>query len=103
MTDIISADSLGLGTFDTQVQRAANILDVQLGSLEYITDFGIDKRYFLSNSIQFQNDSFKSYLIQVLASNEINVASLIEVLNALDSDYNINLSPDDTSTGLVAR
>ncbi len=103
MIDIVGFDSTGMQTYNTQTERASNILAVQLGALEYAQDFGIDLRYFLTEPINFQDDSFKAYLVQSLASRGINVASMIEVINALDSDYNINLSPVDISTGLVAR
>jgi len=103
MIDIVGFTSSGMEVYDTQVQRAANILSVQLGALEYAKDLGIDLRYFLTEPINFQDDSFKAYLIQTLVSRGINVSSLIEVLNSLDSNYNINLSPSENSTGLVAR
>lgn len=104
MIDIVGFDPVqGMQLYDTQTERAANILSVQLGALEYEPDFGIDLRYFLTEKVNFQDDSFKAYLVQALASRAINVASLVEVINALDSDYNINLSREENSTGLVAR
>lgn len=103
MMDIVGFTSEGMQTFDTQTERAANILSVQLGALEYAQDLGIDLRYFLTETIKFQDDSFKAYIVQALASRGINVASMIEVLNNLDSDYNINLSPEENTTGMVAR
>ncbi len=45
----------------------------------------------------------KCYLVQILAQKSINVASLFETLDALSSTYNINLTPDETSSGMVAR
>ena len=103
MIDIVAFTSKGMEVYDTQTERAANILSVQLGALEYAQDLGIDLRYFLTETIQFQDESFKAYLVQTLASRGINVASMTEVLRALDSNYNINLSPQENSTGMVAR
>lgn len=103
MIDIIETDSTGMQVYDTQTERAANILSVQIGQLEYAQDMGIDLRYFLTEDVQFQNESFKAYLVQVLASWGINVASLIETLEAVSSQYTINLSREENSTGLVAR
>lgn len=103
MIDIVGFDSKGMQIYDTQTQQAANILSVQLGVLEYEPTLGIDLKYFLTEKINFQDDSFKAYLVQTLASYGINVSSLIEVMKALDSDYNINLSPVDNSTGLITR
>ncbi len=103
MIDIIGFDEKGMQVYDTQTERAANILSVQIGALEYAPDLGIDLRYFLSENIKFQNDSFKAYLIQVLATQGINVASMVETLESLASNYTINLSRQENSTGMVAR
>lgn len=103
MIDIVGFTSKGMEVYDTQTEQAANILSVQLGGLEYEPTLGIDLRYFLTEKINFQDASFKAYLVQSLAARGINVASLTEVINALDSDYFINLSPVENSTGLIAR
>lgn len=91
------------GVFDTEVYRARNILQVQIGSLEYAQSLGIDLKYFLSESFRFQNESFKSYLIQVLSSYGINVSSLIEEIDALSSRYIFNLVPAEPEDTLIAR
>lgn len=104
MTDIVRvADGEDLGLFDTQTTRAGNILSVQIQSLEYAQDLGIDLAFFLANDFRFQNDSFKAYLIQVLANRGINVSSLVDTVENLFRQYTFNLSPDETSTGLIAR
>lgn len=102
MIDIVSAeDGLDLGVLSTQTPRAANILSVQLGSLVYAPLIGIDLVFFLSDEFQFQNDSFKAYLIEVLANQGINVASVLDEVEALSSNYIFNLAPEEISTGLV--
>lgn len=103
MIDIVGFDSKGMQLFDTQTEKAANILSVQLGALEYAPDLGIDLKYFLTEPIQFQDESFKAYLVQALAARGINVSSIIETINALDASYNIKLSPEENSTGMIAR
>jgi hypothetical protein len=104
MIDIVSTEAgLDMGTYDTQTEKAANILSVQLGSLEYAQDLGIDLRYFLSEDFKFQNESFQGYLVEVLANNGINVGSVVELVDSLSSQYTINLTPEETSTGFVAR
>lgn len=104
MIDVISwTDGEDLGMGNTQAHRAANILSVQLGALEYAPTLGIDLNYFLTEEIKFQDESFKSYLVQKLAESGINVSNFIELLEDLISDYNINLSPEESSTGFVAR
>jgi hypothetical protein len=74
-----------------------------VGSLEYAQDLGIDLAFFLSEEFLFENESFKAYLIEVLARKGINVSSLVDTVENLFSDYVFNLSPDETSTGLIAR
>lgn len=104
MIDIVSAtDGLDIGLYDTQTEKAANILSVQLGALEYAQNLGIDLRYFLEEGFRIQNESFQSYIVQVLANNGINVASVIPTIQALAETYFINLSPEETSSGFVAR
>jgi hypothetical protein len=103
MIDIISSGADGMETYNTQTERAANILSVQLGALEYEKSIGIDLRYFLADDLRFQNESFKAYIVQVLATKGINVANLIETIEDLASRFTINLTPDETSGGMIAR
>lgn len=103
MTDIIGFDETGMQVYDTQTERAANILGIQLGALEYWPEGGIDLRYFLTEPVEFQDASFRAYLIQVLANWGINVASLSTDLEDLFSNYVIKLSPQENSTGLIVR
>lgn len=104
MIDIVTTETgQDMGVLDTQVPKAQNILSVQLGSLEYAQDFGIDLRYFLSEDFKFQNESFKSYLIQVLSTNGINVAEVTEVFESLFGEYTFKITPPEQSGGLVAR
>ncbi len=102
MTDIVSVDA-DLGLADTQVAKAGNILSIQVGDLEYATDLGIDLAFFLSPDFKFQNSSFKAYIIQRLAESGINVSTLTETIESLFTTYNINLSPDQSASGLIAR
>lgn len=104
MIDIVfMADGKDLGVQNSDAPRAANILSVQLGSLEYEPEMGIDLAYFLSEDFQFQNESFMSYLIEVLANNSLNVSSVVEVVKALHTELTINLTPGKNATGLLAR
>jgi hypothetical protein len=102
MIDIVSVGA-DIGLYDSQTEKAKNILSVQLGSLEYAPDLGIDLEYFLSEDFRFQNESFKAYLIEVLANNGINVASVVDQVEDLHRQYTFNLTPEETGSGLVAR
>lgn len=104
MIDIITAeDGEDLKVFDTETQRAANILAVQLGSLEYGPEIGIDLNYFLTESLRFQNESFQSYLIEVLANRGINVTSVISLIETLSTTLTIDVQGQETSTALISR
>lgn len=102
MTDVTSI-STDMNLFDTDVARATNILSVQVGSLEYAQDLGIDLEYFLSPDFKFQNESFNSYLVQVLANNRINVASVTAVIQALYEELTFDVNRTETNSGLIAR
>lgn len=104
MIDIVEAENgRDLGILNTQTPRAANILSVQLGTLEYAKDLGIDLKYFLSEDFKFENDSFKAYLVEVLANQGINVSSVTDVVHNLYNEFLFNLAPEENDSGLVAR
>ena len=103
MNDLVTfIDGQDLGVLDIQTPRAANILSVQVGSLEYAQDLGIDLAFFINESFTFQNDAFKSYLIETLANRGINVASVTETINDLYRQYIFNVQADTSGTGLIA-
>lgn len=104
MIDIVDFENgQDIGIYDTQVEKAKNVLSVQLRALEYAPDVGIDLRYFLTEDFKFQNESFKAYCVERLANSGINVASVFTEINALAEKYTFNISPEEVSTGLVAR
>lgn len=104
MIDIITSDQgSDLGLFNTQNPKAANVLSVQIGSLEYQPDFGIDLKYFLSEDFRFQNESFKAYLVEVLANNNINVTSILDEVYALYQNYTFNIGAEEQTGSLIAR
>lgn len=102
MKDITEFNGNDLSLFETQVPKAGNILSVQLRSLEYAPTLGIDLKYFLQEGIIFQNESFKSYLVEVLANRGINLSTFESTIENLFANYELNLAPEETSTGLVA-
>lgn len=88
--DIVEiANGKDLGIAKTDVTKAANVLSIQLGSLQYASDFGVDFRYFLTENFQFQNESFKAYLVDRLTIHQINVSNVIDTLEALFLKFTI--------------
>lgn len=80
MKDITSITDGDLNILPSLSAKAANVLQVPLGSLEYSEDFGIDIEFFLDPNYTFQNESFKAYLIQRLSEHHVNVNQVIEAL-----------------------
>lgn len=104
MIDIVSNETgKDMGLYNTQAPKAGNILSIQVGSLEYAQDFGIDLAYFLDENFKYQNDSFISYLIETLANRGVNVAEILQNNQNLFKELTIKVSPDETSTAMVAR
>lgn len=102
MIDIISIGT-DLDIADSVAPRAANILSVQTNSLYYARELGIDLAYFLRPDVEFQNSSFRAYLVQRLATFSINVASVDELIQDLNSVLGFNLVADETNGSLIAR
>lgn len=102
ITSVGTGPNADIGLYDSQAPKAGNILSVQIGALEYAQTFGIDLKYFLSENLRFQNESFRSYMIEVLANWGVNVASVDEVIETLFMQMTINVSPDENSTALIA-
>lgn len=102
MIDIFAIeDGKDLILADSVVPKAANLASVQLGSLEYAPDFGIDLLYFIDNPIQFQNESFKTYLVESMAQNMINVTEANEVLEHLYSKLQFSVDANEDSEGFI--
>lgn len=105
MIDIVRVeDGQDLGFADTAVIKAANVVSVQLGSLEYAPQFGADLNYFLTSGFQIQTASFKAYLIQRLTESQINVSDCIETIESLVSKFSFYVSSanEESQEGLIA-
>jgi hypothetical protein len=103
MLDIVEIkNGQDLVLVDSVVSKAANVLSVQLGELEYARDFGVDFRFFLDTDLKFQTEAFKSYLIQRLTESQVNVSEALEIIEPLVSRYVISVSElQSDTTGLI--
>lgn len=100
MKDIIEIkQGQDLIVFDSIVAKAGNVLSIQLGDLEYAPDFGVDFKFFLESDFKFQNESFKAYLVQRLAENQINVSQVIQTVDLLFQKYTYSVGESNQSTG----
>lgn len=106
MIDIVGigeGEGADLRMFNAQTSKAANVLSVQLGSLEYEPTFGIDLEFFIQEDFQFQNESFKSYLVQRLSESHVNVNQVLDVLYGLFEKLTFVVGDSDRETGGLIR
>lgn len=87
---------------ETIVHKAVNILRVQEGSLYYAQDLGIDLNQFFSPDVDIQTESFKSYAVQKLAENGVNVTDVEEAEKTFDTLFNFEVTEQQTE-GLVSK
>lgn len=85
----------------SDLPKAANVLSVQLGSLEYAPNFGVDLSYFLNSDLQFQNESFNAYLVERLLNHQINVVNVTELVQTFYEAYTFSIgeSPYNSTGG----
>ncbi len=81
---------------NTIAPKAGNVVNIQLGSLDFAKDFGVDLEYFINADFQFQSDSFKAYLVQRLTQHKVNVSRVISLLNNFveNNIFTVGESPD---------
>jgi hypothetical protein len=95
MKDITSVGE-DLVVIDAATPKAANVLQIRQGSLEYAPDFGIDLDFFLDEEFRFQNESFKAYLIQRLAEHYVNVSELVDENSIFERAYTFYVGDAET-------
>jgi len=105
MIDIVAPSEEGLdqGVVFTDTTRAANLLSVQLNSLNFAPELGIDFDYFLREDLEIQNESFRGYLVEVLSERGISVISIITEVESLYQKFTMNIKDQETSSDLLVR
>lgn len=99
MIDIISIGE-DLVFQDTQLPKAENLLSIQARSLTYNPEFGVDYDYFLSEQFEFQNESFKSYILSRFAAYAIDVIGLSDTIDRFTERFGFTISNRST-TGFI--
>lgn len=109
MIDIVSirapneSSEIDIQLYDAQSPKAANVLAVQLGSLEYAKTFGVDMEFFLDPDYKYQTESFKAYLIQRLSESLINVNEVIETVDRFTEQLTFYVGDPDQNNGSLIR
>lgn len=81
MKDIVQIeDGKDIQVQDWVAGKAANVLHTQIGSLEYAPTLGVDLDFFINSNFRFEKETFQVYLIQRLAESQVDVASVIEIV-----------------------
>lgn len=103
MIDIIDLpEGKDMVLMNTDVARAGNVLGVQIGDLEFAQGFGVDLKFFFDPTYQFQNESFKAYLVQRLLQHQINVAQVLDTIETFFTKYTFLIgNAEDNATGLI--
>lgn len=103
MLDIVRIeDGFDLGVADSIAPKAGNLISTQVDTLEYAPAFGVDLKFFLDPDFQFQNESFKAYLVDRLTQNQINVSQVVEVVESLERKYTFKVGDaNQKAEGLI--
>jgi hypothetical protein len=99
-----NSDTLDLDVENTDVMKAKNILDTQTGSLNItpeLRDFGVDLEYFIQDGLEFQNESFRAYLVSRLVAYQLNVASIASAFEDFSDNIGIELSRDNDESRVI--
>jgi hypothetical protein len=99
--DIVSTEGDDLRISASDVPRAGNILSVQVGSLEYAPSFGVDTAFFLTSEFRLQNSSFQAHLIERLLAHQVNVVSVLSVLQQFQERLIFSIEPVNAGTELI--
>lgn len=62
---------------NTDVFKAENILNIQIGSLYYAQDLGIDLARFVNSDVNIQPETFRAYTIQELTRQGVQLQTVI--------------------------
>lgn len=95
------ADKNDLVFVSSEVSRAANLIDVQLGALTYAPEWGADKAYFLNPDYTIQAECFEAHLLQRMGYWGINVAKFAAKQGKFCREMLFNLAEPDGGTALL--
>lgn len=99
----VDFDSEGMPFFnDTIVYKGENLLTTQEGYLYYAPNFGIDLKRFIDPDVVIQTETFKSYAVNKLVENGINITKVERVDRIFETVFNFFAEEQDLE-GLVSQ
>lgn len=102
MIDIVKIEDGGdLRVADAVSPKAAAIVSVQVGSLEYAPNLGVDKRYFLQEGLEFPLASWKSHVVEQLTKQMVNVFAVRDLERLLDVTHTFEVGDGQDTTGAL--
>lgn len=101
MLDIVDVkDGQDLVLVDSDVMRAANVLQVQIGDLEYAPWWGVDTKQFITSHVRFQTSVVLAHYLERLAQSQINVSDSLAVAHSLYHEYVLSIGSPPGQEGL---
>lgn len=88
-----------LPTQNSIAPKAGNVVNIQLGSLDFAPDFGVDLAYFITDEFQFQAASFQAYLVQRLTQHKVNVSKVVGLLTGFVQNNTFTVGEQSDSVG----
>lgn len=79
--DIYLDDNGDLQIANTDVFKAENILNIQIGTLYYAQTLGIDLARFIDPGIEIQPETFRAYTIQELTRQGVQLETVSTVID----------------------
>lgn len=74
-----------LQTADTDVYKGENILRIQVGTLVYAQELGIDLARFIDPGVSIQPETFRAYTVQELVKQGVRIETVLEKFNNVDA------------------
>ena len=66
---------------NTDVFKAENILNIQINSLYYAQDLGIDLARFVNSDVEIQPKTFRAYTVQELTRQGVQLQTVATAIN----------------------
>lgn len=92
MLDInLKLDGQDAAVQDTNLFKAKNVADVQLGSLNYAQEFGVDKKFFMDSEFNISSATYGAHVMERLAQAGIPASIAIGVASSFADKVSVSV------------